>query len=115
MLVLRVYAAERIQAQWRGWRLRRHFAPAIASLRILKTKERSFRGALQERAFRDWWTAHNARMERIRGMRREFHSWKSETARLKRISELFRGTFWPMYVWRRWTNGRLSAKDKVLL
>ncbi|CAN0151592.1 unnamed protein product, partial [Hapterophycus canaliculatus] len=52
-------------------------------------------------------------MELMRGTRRAFYRWKVESERLARVSELFRGTFWPLYVWRRWTNYRASSSDKA--
>ena len=113
VLALRAYAAQRIQAQWRGCIPRRRFAPKIVALRKLVQRERAIREARRRDAFGGWKAAHRARMELMRGTRRPFRLWRAESERLGRISELFRGTFWPLYVWRRWANYRVSSRDKV--
>eukprot|EP00752_Nemacystus_decipiens_P014275 g12696.t1 len=113
VLALRAYAAERIQAQWRGWIPRRRFAPKIVALRKLVEREHAIRAARRRAAFGGWKEAHRARMELIRGTRRPFHVWRMESERLARISALFRGTYWPLYVWRRWANYRVSSRDKA--
>lgn len=113
MLALRAYAAERIQARWRGCGPRRRFAPKIVALRKLVKRERAIREARRRSAFGGWKVEHRARMELMRGTRRAFYRWKIESERLAEVSALFRGTFWPLYVWRRWTNYRVSSSDKV--
>lgn len=113
VLALRAYAAQRIQAQWRGCNPRRRFAPKIVALRELVKRERAIREARRRTAFGGWKVGHLARMELMRGTRRPFRRWRAESERLARISALFRGTFWPLYVWRRWANYRVSSRDKV--
>lgn len=113
VLALRAYAAQRIQAQWRGCRPRRRFAPKILALRKLVQRERAIRAARRRAAFGGWKTGHRRSMELMRGTRRAFYRWRVESERLARMSGLFRGTFWPLYVWRRWTNYRASSRDKV--
>lgn len=55
------------------------------------------------------------RVEFLRGTRQPFRRWRLETARLRLQADLFCGTFWPLYVWRRWTNHRVSSVDKVFI
>lgn len=113
VLALRVYAAQRIQAQWRGWGPRCRFAPKMVSLRTVVRREREFRKVRRAGAFGAWSTEHRRRIEFLRGTRRSFHRWRVLTVRLTKVASLFRGTFWPLYVWRRWANHRISSTDKV--
>lgn len=113
VLALRVYAAERIQAQWRGRRPRRIFAPKTVALRELVRREQALRVARRTESFNKWSHGHRARMELLRGTRRPFRLLRLEAVRSRRRADLFRGTFWPLYVWRRWTNYRISSVDKV--
>ncbi|CAM9303164.1 unnamed protein product [Ectocarpus fasciculatus] len=113
VLALRAYAAQRIQAQWRGWGPRRRFAPKILALRRLVVRERAIRVARRREAFGGWKAAHRSKMELMRGTRRAFRRWRVESERMAKTSSLFRGTFWPLYVWRRWANYRISSRDKA--
>ncbi|CAM9821927.1 unnamed protein product, partial [Ectocarpus sp. 4 AP-2014] len=113
VLALRAYAAQRIQAQWRGWGPRRRFAPKILALRSLVERERAIRVARRREAFGGWKAAHRSKMELMRGTRRVFCRWRIEFERMAKTSALFRGTFWPLYVWRRWANYRISSRDKA--
>ncbi|CAN0281875.1 unnamed protein product, partial [Ectocarpus sp. 12 AP-2014] len=113
VLALRAYAAQRIQAQWRGWGPRRRFAPKILALRRLVERERAIRVARRREAFGGWKAAHRSKMELMRGTRRAFRRWRIESERMAKTSALFRGTFWPLYVWRRWANYRISSRDKA--
>lgn len=113
VLALRAYAAQRIQAQWRGLGPRRRFAPKTVALRELVRRERVILERRRRDALGGWQAEHRARMDLMRGTRRAFYRWRVESRRLARMSTLFRGTFWPLYVWRRWTNYRVSSGDKV--
>lgn len=115
VLALRVYAVERIQAQWRAFYPRRRFAPKMCALRKLARRERALGANLRSRAFLGWVSAHKRHMLVTRGTRWAFCVWKAEVSRLRARAVLFRGTFWPLFVWRRWTNYRISSRDKVCL
>ncbi|CAN0363750.1 unnamed protein product, partial [Laminaria digitata] len=110
---LRAYAAQRVQAQWRGCNPRHRFAPKLVSLRVLMKREQALREARRKEAFLAWSEEHKGRMVTIRGTRRGFHRWKMAAAQMGMKSRLFRGTFWSLYVWRRWANYRISSRDKV--
>lgn len=86
-------------------------SPSLPSPRWVMPQD--FRMARCTGAFRVWSGGHRARMELFQGTRRPFRRWKMEAARLRHKAEIFRGTFWPLYVWRRWTNYRVSSSDKV--
>ncbi|CAN0346545.1 unnamed protein product, partial [Ectocarpus sp. 13 AM-2016] len=76
-------------------------------------RERAIRVARRREAFGGWKAAHRSNMELMRGTRRAFRRWRIESERMAKTSTLFRGTFWPLYVWRRWANYRISSRDKA--
>ncbi|CAM9372373.1 unnamed protein product [Chrysoparadoxa australica] len=111
--ILRSYAAERIQAQWRGFRRYKRFKPTFKALKILMNREAVNRQDLKVYTFRAWHTEIQRLIALFEGGRRSFLIWKRIARREKAKAEMFRGTYWALHVWRRYVNTKHSSKDKA--
>ncbi|OQR93832.1 hypothetical protein THRCLA_08332 [Thraustotheca clavata] len=83
---------------------------------IYDTPERQYFLAfkLKKLIFRQWRQNVNIRLTRRRMLLRKFVVWKYLMNRGKWRRELFRICFWPLYVWKRWTQFVLISRAKAI-
>jgi len=108
--IARQAAAVDIQRLLRGATGRRRFRAAL----LLRRAKLFHKDHMKHRAMAALraWHNHCRRMQAIVSLRRRFVHWKMAYHRAQRKREYFRQSFWPLYVWRRYTIWSKQAKRK---
>ena len=63
--------------------------------------------------YKNWYkiTLHNINNKKY--LLRKLYVWNKYVKKMKKIREFFRVTYWPFFVWRRYTNRKATAREKV--
>jgi hypothetical protein len=99
--LVRRYAIERIQAIWRGSLQRHQFRPKLIAITAALERQREKLKTFIRALFYTW-----AKSARYSGDLKQLvlprlKEWARWTAQRREKMALFRGTYWPLYVWRR--------------
>jgi hypothetical protein len=103
--LLQAYASTRIQAIYRGYRLRWRYRQALQRS-VMKLRRFAWSH------FHAWRIVTKHNLLSYKFCYRKFVAWRYYVKRMKRLREFFRCMYWPFHVWRRTAIKSAIAKEK---
>jgi len=104
--LLQAYAATRVQAIFRGKKMRKRY-------KFLKRLRMKVSGAVKQKNFVAFKELTRRNVDQRLYCWRKVKVWGYYTKYLLKIHNFFRSCFWPFYVWRRWSCKNKTAKEKA--